>query len=182
MGTDGVSMIETEAGIGAGVEPDPVPMPADGTDMLWLIESRLVPGDGEGLAGVRRAVREVLSDWDLNAVADDVVLVASELVANAMRHGCVDDAAAPGPALGVCHGEADLTLFVCDPSPDAPTPQRDDPLRSTGWGLELVSTLSTSWGWAAGRWVSRRKPSAVDTRVAPGKTVWATFRLSPAVG
>lgn len=180
-------MTETEAGALPDVDPDPTPMPMDATDILWLIESRLVPGDADGLADVRRAVRAVLSDWDLNAVADDVVLVASELVANALRHGCADDAECvdgafrPGASFGVCHGDQDLTLFVCDPSSDAPSPERGDPLRLTGWGLELVAALSSAWGWSQGSWVWRRRPPAGPARVAPGKTVWATFQLSSGV-
>lgn len=175
-------MTDTEAEREAGIDPPAVPLPIEATDALWLIESALVPGDADGLADVRRAVRAVLDDWDLTAVADDVVLVASELAANAIRHGCAAGAARPsaGASLGVCHGEDDLTLFVCDPSPDAPTPARGDPMRLTGWGLELVATLSSAWGWTPGRWVWRRRPPAGPARMGPGKTVWATFRLDPA--
>ena len=93
---------------------------------------------------------------------DDVVLVLSELVGNALRHGSppVNYTVAPdGPDVLVTvedgdpslHGPASAgsgTLSACGPATDA----------ESGRGLQIVATLSRVWGW-------RPTPA--------GKLVWA---------
>ncbi|MFI7586783.1 ATP-binding protein [Spongisporangium articulatum] len=135
----------------------------------WQVESREVPADLAALADVRVAVREVLDGWQAHEVADDVVLVASELVANAVQHGCRPGEVVEPPTVhvGVCRGRARILLFVTDPSPSAPLRGRRDPMGVAGRGLDIVTALSTACGWTPGR------------RDGRGKTVWATFRFRP---
>jgi hypothetical protein len=49
--------------------------------------SRVLPADLTAVREARSVVERVLAGWRAEAIFDDVVLVASELVANALRHG-----------------------------------------------------------------------------------------------
>ncbi|MFC1413521.1 ATP-binding protein [Streptacidiphilus sp. N1-12] len=71
------------------------------------------------------------------AQAEDVVLVVSELVANAVRH-------APGPcALDLADEGSHLAVAVSDTSPTAPVPRTADTSTGTGgFGWNLVRTLA----------------------------------------
>jgi hypothetical protein len=164
-------------------------------DQGWLIDARPVPSDLSVLGEVRRAVRAALNSSQVGPIADDVVLVASELVANALRHGCsvdpdgevLDDVSSAMPAapaagvaamadgmaapadrvrFGVCRWGRDIMLMVCDPSPAAPVQEHGDPVRADGRGLEIVAALSSAWGWTPGRMVGRGRFAAAQRPVA----------------
>ncbi|SEL18218.1 ATP-binding protein [Streptacidiphilus jiangxiensis] len=87
--------------------------------------------------------------------AEDVLLVVSELVANAMTHG--------GGVLELVvtlDGDA-VVVGATDGEGRAPTlPTPGDPARPGGHGLQVVRRLATSWG---------------TTPQPTGKTVWARF-------
>jgi anti-sigma regulatory factor (Ser/Thr protein kinase) len=102
---------------------------------------------------VRRAIAALGLAGDL---ADDIVLVTSELVTNAVEHGG-----------GQCrfeveHGDGVLTVRVYDPSPELPVPQAPKDPTPRGRGLWLVERLATAWG---------------SEESADGKCVWARFVL-----
>jgi anti-sigma regulatory factor (Ser/Thr protein kinase) len=102
---------------------------------------------------------------------DDVCLVVSELVTNALRHALPANA----PRLADQNGPVRLHLMrwterlVCavrDPSHDSPVARdSDDFSAESGRGLFLVDSFSDSWGW---------HPLA---GTLGGKVVWALFRL-----
>jgi two-component sensor histidine kinase len=106
---------------------------------------------GEG----RRFVARTLRDWNIDeARIEPVMLVANELVANAIVH------AQSAPMLSLAESGADLMLRVSDDSktpPVAQTPANDE---FAGRGLLLVEALSDRWG--------------IDTN-GSGKSVWVTF-------
>ncbi|UYQ60347.1 ATP-binding protein [Streptomyces peucetius] len=123
-------------------------------------------GGPQSAGRARKFAVHTLREWALQSVAEDVELVVSELVGNAVRHAL--PSARPVPD----HQPVRLTLLrytrrlvcaVTDPSP-AP-PRLRDPGSETagGRGLILVSALSDTWSW----------------RPAPprGKTVWASLPL-----
>lgn len=93
------------------------------------------------------AVREELSRFDeLGWVLGDIMLVASELVNNAVIHsGC-----GPRDDLQVraSRGPGRLTVSVRDPGlsgvPAGPVPPTD--LQVGGWGLRIVDALCERWG------------------------------------
>ena len=142
------------------------------------------------VSSAREFVRHVLADWgseadqaDLSAaLSDDVSLVASEMVANALQHGVGLDPpqdavpADPQPAaepdeqvgLTLLATPSVLLCVVNDPSNDAPVPRLLDAGTASGRGLHLIESLSESWGWS---------PVAGDG-VHAGKAVWATFPLT----
>lgn len=118
-----------------------------------------VPADPAATPVARRFVADQLGSWDAGALADDALLVVSELVTNAIIHArsaCRVDLRLAGEVLDVA---------VTDFGPGTPEPQPPSTTRPGGRGLALVSALSTAWGV---------DPVAADR--GDGKVVWA--RLS----
>ncbi len=106
---------------------------------------------GEG----RRFVARTLRDWDVDeSRIEPVLLVANELVANAIVH------AQSAPVLSLEESGTDLLLRVSDGSRMLPVPQAPTTHESTGRGLLLVEALGDRWG--------------IDTH-AEGKSVWVAF-------
>ncbi|MEU1616367.1 ATP-binding protein [Streptomyces sp. NPDC005722] len=103
-----------------------------------------IPG---ALSVVRRRVRGVLADWELcPEVAEDALLVISELTTNAIVH-------ADGPAsLRICWTEVDghsaLHIEVTDAGPSARPclPGGSTDPDEHGRGLGIVKALSTRHG------------------------------------
>lgn len=75
-----------------------------------------------------------------DALAQDGLLVVSELVANAVRHG-----GAP-VALEVTGEPGRVTVKVHDAAGSTPSPHRPDD--DGGRGLQLVAALAAAWGCA----------------------------------
>jgi hypothetical protein len=125
-----------------------------------------------GLRGVSGPVRRArdftanaLAEWrwadpaaddpDERERAEDVLLVVSELIANAMTHG-----GGVRELVVTLDGDA-LVVGASDGERSAPRLKRpDDPSLPGGHGLQVVRRLSETWG-------STPQPS--------GKTVWARF-------
>ncbi len=102
----------------------------------------------------RGFARELLDGWGVGDLRDDVDLLITELMTNAVLH-------APGRARVVVAREPDgVRLEVLDSSPTAPVRRSMNGAATTGRGLNLVSALATSWG------VSARGDGL------PGKAVW----------
>ena len=97
----------------------------------------------EAVPRTRGLVRELLDGWGEAALRDDVDLVLSELLANAVLH-------APGPARVVVEQDADgVRLEVRDTSTVPPRRQASGRAATTGRGLHLVDTLADRWGVVA---------------------------------
>ena len=110
-----------------------------------------------GLEGPAQA-RAVVAEWSARLgfedVRDDVTLVVSEMVTNAVRH------ASPPVALELQEEDGLVHIAVRDGSPDAPAPRAAPSDAEGGRGLLLVDLLCEDHG-------VRPDP--------PGKTVWATL-------
>jgi anti-anti-sigma factor len=105
----------------------------------------------------RRFATTTCTTWGLPAVADEVALLASELVTNAVVHA----GGAAQILLQRC-GE-DLTVAVLDGSDAAPTARSAQPWEESGRGLHLVEALSRADG--------------TYPRPGGGKVVWCTIQL-----
>lgn len=117
------------------------------------VELPLVP---QAAAQARRYVTDVLRSWSLlDELGDDVVLVASELVANAVRYGDRQCALRLDRTAGL------LRLSVSDGSPLLPR-QREHAADENGRGLFIVSAVSRDWG---------------SETHGDGKTVWVHWTL-----
>lgn len=95
------------------------------------------------------------------ARADDIVLVASELVANAIRH------AAPASARKIDvtwdFEGTEIVIRVGDGSTVEPRRRRTSAREPSGRGLAIVEALATSWG---------------VEHTPRGKRVWARLQVS----
>ncbi|MEU2180495.1 ATP-binding protein [Streptomyces thermolilacinus] len=125
-----------------------------------------LPGRLDSVRTARCAVRDTLSDWQLDpALGDLAVLLVSELVTNSLRY-------AYGPVglrltrLPASHGSLPprptLLVEVSDPVPDPPRARAAGPGDEGGRGLQLIAC-------SARRWVTRKGRT--------GKTVWFELPL-----
>lgn len=117
-----------------------------------------------GPASCRRLVRETLASHALADLVDSAVLLVSELVTNALRHG-------GGPQEVSVDIDADGVKVSVSDSSMSPPRQRERSqtsggiLPENGRGLILVAALADDWGWV-------QEPS--------GKRVWFRLRSRPA--
>jgi serine phosphatase RsbU (regulator of sigma subunit)/anti-sigma regulatory factor (Ser/Thr protein kinase) len=110
-------------------------------------------------AQARRFIRDSLRSWKASAPApavDDAVLLASELVANAVQH------AGTGVELGCRLATGVLEVTVTDQHPARSLPENSYSER--GRGLTLPAALASSWG---------------VTYTGAAKTVWFRLPLAP---
>jgi anti-sigma regulatory factor (Ser/Thr protein kinase) len=117
-----------------------------------------LPDGPEGANFARRAMARAGELWRLDReVTDTAMLLVSELVTNAIRHG------KPPVGLALRLDGSRLRVEVTDCSPTLPLVARSDPEQAGGRGLQIVQDLAARWGSQASR-----------TRL--GKTVW--FEMS----
>ena len=89
----------------------------------------------------RRALRMWLAEVPCpESVKDDVLVVFSELVTNAVRHTGAEFTA----DATFDDGRLRLTVTDCEPTPPAVLPHAGP---SGGFGMRLVASLSDGWGW-----------------------------------
>lgn len=112
--------------------------------------------EAESVADARSWLSSFLRDQHVaQAASSDAVLIISELVTNALRHGLGEIVARTALTDGGV-----LYLSVTDSGDELPELQPVDPSRVGGVGLHIVDRLSSQWG------------------ISPfpgGKTVWATM-------
>jgi hypothetical protein len=145
---------------------------------------------GESVRTAREFTKLTLNRWGLGGLFDDIALVASELVTNALRHAVAtvsvpeqrsspwgrrgaaidaafNDCSSPLIRLSLVRREPQVVCAVTDPSSHGPVAREADWVAESGRGLHLVDSFSHSWGWHP---------------VAAGKVVWATFELPEDLG
>lgn len=108
-----------------------------------------------GLAAVPESVKEardfalrVLVSWGLTPMFDEVRLVVSELVTNAMRYSTGYPPGTDPIRLSLLCAGGRLTCAVADPCDEIPVPTEADFTSQNGRGLHLVEAFSESWNWA----------------------------------
>ena len=109
-----------------------------------------------------------VSRWGAAEQGDDIAMVVSELLTNALRHALPDTGQAPRPGsirLALLQPGRSVICAVADPSPKTPAPQDPGILCEGGRGLHVISALADAWGCTA--------PNHA------GKAVWALFSLKP---
>lgn len=121
--------------------------------------------------------------WGLSERFDDVALVVSELVTNALRHALPADAPResqePAVRLHLMRWTSRLVCAVRDPSRASPVASEAADSAESGRGLFLVESFSDCWGWHPSPVLSTE--STPGTAAARGKVVWALFRLTDPV-
>ena len=119
---------------------------------ITMLQQRTLPPDPSSAMAARAFAREVLSAWHESDAAETVLLLVSELVANAVLHA--------GTKVEVCmlrRGHK-LRVEVSDESPVLPATRNFETDATTGRGLGLVDALADSWG--------------AEPRAEHGKVVW----------
>ncbi|MFF2652426.1 ATP-binding protein [Streptomyces sp. NPDC058045] len=158
MGTNGSAML---------VEPSRRGLPPIDPSAVSRSASCALSARYEAVREARKFSGGTLDEWGLADHCDDIGLVVSELVTNALRHALPSDVprpAAPPVRLHLLHWASRLVCAVRDPSTDSPIAcEVDDFAAESGRGLFLVDSLSQSWGW-------HPLPNS-----QPGKVVWAVF-------
>lgn len=114
--------------------------------------------ESAGLA--RRFAHACLVAWQLDRLTDDVDLVVSELVTNALLHARSEGRRSAPIRLEVLCEPQSLTCRVIDGSIAPPTQESVGDTAENGRGLLLVDILAAQWGWFSG---------------PEGKAVWARF-------
>ncbi|MET8139004.1 ATP-binding protein [Sphaerisporangium sp. NPDC005288] len=133
-------------------------IPSCPREIRW--ELRAEPGV---TAECRAVVRERLAEWDLHDLIDDVAIVVTELVANALVHGAAPVRLALGTAPDTVTGS------VADGGAGWPRLRQAGAESEHGRGLRIVAALTDAWG-------------VVPLPAGPGKTIWFTRTRVPAEG
>jgi anti-sigma regulatory factor (Ser/Thr protein kinase) len=132
------------------------------------VTTRALSARPEEARTARHFVRELLTCWGLEAIADDAEMIVDELVVNAVLHGTRTGGIRAGSSsvLRLCmlRRIGEVMLAVVDPGNEAPVPRQPDWSGESGRGLQIVGALSHVWGWS---------PIA-----GHGKAVWAVLRDS----
>jgi anti-sigma regulatory factor (Ser/Thr protein kinase) len=115
-----------------------------------------------------------MGEWAMADIAENVTLVVSELVTNAVV-ASTDANGRPkytnsSVGLPVVHvrlrsDHMRIVIEVWDSSPNTPEAKQPEPEAESGRGLLLVEALSERWGW-------QHVPGW------PGKVVWAELRIA----
>jgi anti-sigma regulatory factor (Ser/Thr protein kinase) len=120
-----------------------------------------LPLQRSAAAQARRFVREVCASWGLvHEVIDDIELLVSELVTNAVLH------ARSAARLTIEHLGDCIRVTVADSSVVPPRLREYGPEAATGRGVFLVDRLAREWG--------------VETDDRAGKRVWFEVAVEPA--
>ncbi|MEU9833095.1 ATP-binding protein [Streptosporangium sp. NPDC048047] len=153
-------------------QPYGAPVPADRPAPPPLSQGGTMPGTPYGprtaqwtlphdlsvIGKTRGLVQETLTAWGLGRLADDVVLAAGELLANAVSYG------EPLVRLTLRAEDTALWVEVTDRGPELPRRLNLGLDAVHGRGLTIVEALSDAFGVTP----------LPDT---PGKTVWARWSL-----
>lgn len=145
----------------------------------WTCFPRLAqrtPGlDTRSVGTARDFSLSTMQRWGVQDRGDDVAVVVSELLTNALRHAVPQARARARAGAGAAAGSRwpvrlglvqpghYVLCAVADPSPRLPEPKEPDYLAESGRGLHVISALSDRWGCTA--------PTEA------GKVVWALFSV-----
>ena len=149
-----------------GGAPGPDAMP-----VRWACFPEIAtPGvDANRIRAARDFTISTLQRWGVAERCEDVAVVVSELLTNALLHAlpAVGRARTGWPIrLGLLQPERGVMCAVADPSRVAPVLQQSEHLGETGRGLHVIAALSDQWG------------CTIPTDM--GKVMWAMFSTRPA--
>lgn len=105
----------------------------------------------------RQFARDVVLEWGLERLSDDVQLGVSELLSNAVRHAGTD----VEMSLKL-NGRLVVEVHDSDPDLRRPVIPNQTPYATSGRGLQIVSAISDDWGIRA---------------TADGKVIWFSLAL-----
>ncbi|MGV9642518.1 SpoIIE family protein phosphatase [Streptomyces sp. NPDC003333] len=121
------------------------------------LQQHVAPGDPEALTGARHMIRAAVRAWSAGDRADEIELVADELITNALMH---TEGAAVVTLRVLAGHDRRLRVEVEDSSSALPRRREAGESGVSGRGLLLVDLLTDAWG--------------VEAR-GGGKAVWCEF-------
>jgi hypothetical protein len=150
------------------------------------LATRTAGPDARSVGTARDFCLSTMRRWGVTDRQDDVAVVVSELLTNALRHAVPQAGSPPGTPPATPRGTPDgpaggpgrsrwpvrlglvqpgqfVLCAVADPSPRPPQPKEPDYLAESGRGLHVIDALSDRWG------------STAPTDA--GKVVWALFSV-----
>ncbi|GAB2814143.1 SpoIIE family protein phosphatase [Streptomyces chlorus] len=136
--------------------------PPDSPRAGGRLQQHVAPGDPEALTEARRMVRAGVGAWGAGNRADEIELVADELITNALMH---TEGSAVVTLRVLVGGERRLRVEVADSSSALPRRREAGESGVSGRGLLLVEILTDEWG--------------VEAR-GGGKCVWGEFSVTRA--
>jgi anti-sigma regulatory factor (Ser/Thr protein kinase) len=147
------------------------PLRADPGPLSWTcfprVATRRMGGDARSVQEARDFTIATVQRWGAAERYEDIAVVVSELVTNALRHGR-PDSGSPSRwpiRLGMVKPGSCVLCAVADPSTKPPVPEEQGYLAETGRGLQVIDALSDQWGFTM--------PGGI------GKVVWALFATLP---
>ncbi|MFD3823940.1 SpoIIE family protein phosphatase [Streptomyces sp. NPDC058625] len=138
--------------------------PPDSPRAGGRLQQHVAPGDPEALTEARRMVRAGVGAWGTGNRADEIELVADELITNALMH---TEGSAVVTLRVLTGGERRLRVEVADSSSALPRRREAGESGVSGRGLLLVELLADEWG--------------VEAR-GGGKCVWCEFSVTKTSG
>jgi anti-sigma regulatory factor (Ser/Thr protein kinase) len=155
--------------ISAGTSAPVPPSHHDHSLGRWPLRDAITVGALEGAVPSARAhVRQLLWEWEHADLAQDVSVVVSELVTNAVVASSESWPAIAPVQVWLGSDTTCVMISVADSSPRPPVRLNLDPDAVGGRGLALVEALSTRWGWY---------PMHPATAAGLVKAVWADWHL-----
>jgi anti-sigma regulatory factor (Ser/Thr protein kinase) len=116
--------------------------------------------DPAQVSQARRLVRETLADWGLDGYIDHTVLISSELVTNALRHG------AGIISIQLYRARGALRIEVHDHGAGRPVRRHAGTAGESGRGLAVIDGLISTYNGQRG---------CTDDPAGPGKTVYVVL-------
>ncbi|MER0483220.1 ATP-binding protein [Streptomyces sp. Edi2] len=126
-----------------------------------------IPAQLSEISVARHQLRDHLHGWNLDPVVDGAVTATSEVLANAVVHGC--HTASDMVTMTACCFGSQLLITVEDSSHQRPRVRRAPYEAESGRGLELVRALADRWG-------------VMPAQEGIGKRVWMVFDLHHQAG
>ncbi|MER6619147.1 SpoIIE family protein phosphatase [Streptomyces sp. NPDC000931] len=132
----------------------------DGARPGGRLKQRVTPGDPEALAETRRMIRTAVGAWGAGERADEIELVADEMITNVLMH---TEGSAVVTLRALTGSERRVRVEVEDSSSALPRRREAGESGVSGRGLLLIETLTDVWG--------------VEAR-GGGKCVWSEFVMT----
>ncbi len=122
------------------------------------------PGDPEALSETRRLIRTAVAGWGARDRADEIELVADEMITNVLMH---TEGSAAVTVRMLTGNERRVRVEVEDTSSALPRRREAGEAGVSGRGLQLIEVLTDAWG--------------VEAR-GGGKCVWSEFVVADGTG
>lgn len=132
------------------------------------VATRTLTADARAVREARELPITTLHRWGTAQRCDDIALVLSELVTNALRHAVPIPGKVPGRRpirVGLLLPGPCILCVVADHNPMPPVRRQPGCLAETGRGLHVIDALSDNWGHTA--------------LGDEGKSVWAVLTSTP---